>query len=139
LRLLPCSELRRLCAISSKLSNDWRDEDIFLAVGTITRQFPLLKCHECAIAIKHWLTRRNIPSKVWKISTRYADEDFILSNRLERQGIIASITDNGVHYGVEVYGQVFDNLSPQGMAIEDWVREFHSLSDEFDRVCLEDS
>jgi Papain fold toxin 2 len=76
---------------------------------------------------------------VWKISTRYADEDFILSDRLERQGITDSITDNGVHYGVEVRGQVFDNLSPAGMAMEDWVQDFHSLSDEFDLVCLEDS
>jgi Papain fold toxin 2 len=132
------AKLRRLGTISSKFNSDGREEEIFLAVGTITRQFPLLKCHECAIAIKNWLTRRNIPSKVWKISTRNADEDFMLSDRLERQGITDSITDNGIHYGVEVCGKVFDNLSPEGMLLEEWVRDFHSMSDEFDLTCLED-
>jgi hypothetical protein len=61
-----------------------------------------------------------------------------MNRALERQGITDSITDNGVHYGVEVRGKVFDNLSPEGLAIQDWVNDFHCLSDEFDLVCLED-
>ncbi|MGL5035967.1 MAG: papain fold toxin domain-containing protein, partial [Microcystaceae cyanobacterium] len=35
------------------------------------------------------------------------------------------------HYGVEVRGLVFDNLSPRGMAKEDWLNDFHCQSEEF--------
>jgi len=83
------------------------------------------------IVIRNWLKRRDISSKIWKISTIYDGEDFILSDRLEQQGIIDSITDNGIHYGIEVRGKVFDNLSPNGLALEDWIQDFHSMSDEF--------
>lgn len=107
-------------------------------MGSLTRQFSILKCHECAIAITIWLTQRNIPSKVWKISTRSDNEDFILSDRLEQQGITDSITNNGIHYGVEVQGKVFDNLSAQGLSLEDWIQDFHSLSDEFDITSFEE-
>jgi hypothetical protein len=116
----------------------WNDDEVFLALGTLTRQFPLLKCHECAIALRAWLTRRKISSRIWRISTKYDDEDFILSDRLERQGITDSITDNGIHYGIEVRGLIFDNLSPDGLTLEAWVQDFHSMSDEFEVVCLED-
>lgn len=118
--------------ISLKINTDWSDEELYQTVGTITRQFPLLKCHECAIAIRSWLNRRQVPSKIWKISTKNDDEDFIVSDRLEQQGITDSITDNGIHYGIEVRGKIFDNLSPDGMTLEEWVRDFHTISDEFD-------
>ena len=123
--------------ISLKLDMDWSYEELYQAVGTITRQFPLLKCHECAIAIRSWLRRRQVPNKIWKISTHHSDEDFILSGRLEQQGITDSITDNGIHYGVEVRGKIFDNLSPHGMTLEEWVQDFHSISDEFDVTSFE--
>ena len=72
-----------------------------------------LEFYEGAIAIRSWLRRRQVPNKIWKISTHHSDEDFILSGRLEQQGITDSTTDNGIHYGVEVRGKVFDKLSPQ--------------------------
>jgi Papain fold toxin 2 len=62
----------------------------------------------------------------------------MLSDRLTRQGITDSITDNGIHYGVEVCGKVFDDLAPEGMPLEEWVQDFHSMSDEFDLTCPED-
>ncbi|MFM7573238.1 MAG: papain fold toxin domain-containing protein, partial [Snowella sp.] len=37
----------------------------------------------------------------------------------------------GKHYGVEVKGLVFDNLSPHGMTKEDWLKDFHCQSEEF--------
>lgn len=42
-----------------------------------------------------------------------------------------SITTNGQHYGVEVRGQVFDNLSEQGLSREDWLKDFWCHSGEF--------
>ena len=121
-----------------KNDKDWTDTELFSNLGTLTRQFPLLKCHECAIALRNWLKRRNIPSKIWRISTIYDDEDFILSDRLELQGINDSITDNGIHYGIEVRGKVFDNLSPEGLSLQDWIQDFHSMSDEFSLTHFDD-
>jgi hypothetical protein len=60
-----------------------------------------------------------------------AGNTYIQPEQLEQQGITDSITENGVHYGVEVQGKIFDDLSPEGLILEDWVKDFHSLSDEF--------
>lgn len=68
----------------------------------------------------------------------YDDEDFILSNRLEQQVCYDSITENGIHYGVEVFGLIFDNLSSQGLTLDNWIRDFTSLSDEFETEMLEE-
>jgi hypothetical protein len=60
-------------------------------------RFPLLHCEECASALKQWLKQRGIPGKLRRLSTRYDDEDFILSDCLEQQGCSETITENGVH------------------------------------------
>jgi Papain fold toxin 2 len=105
--------------------------ELYEAIGNIVIRFPLLHCQECASTLKRWLKQRGVPGKVWRISTRYDYEDFILSDRLEKQGCFESITENGVHYGVEVYGKIFDNLSRLGLSPENWVEDFTSLSNEF--------
>lgn len=100
-------------------------------IGDLVIRFPLLHCEECARTLKQWLQQRNIPGKLWRLSTKYDDEDFILSARLEQQGCFESITENGIHYGTEVFEKIFDNLSSQGLSPQEWVDDFTSLSDEF--------
>lgn len=53
---------------------------------------------------------------------------FIISRR---HGMEESITENGTHYGVEVLGRVFDNLSDYGLPREDWIADFSCPSDQF--------
>lgn len=101
-------------------------------------RFPILHCEECARALKQWLKQRGIPGKLWRLSTRYDNEDFILSDRLEQQGCSETITENGVHYGVEVFGKIFDNLSREGLLPNDWENDFTSLSNEFDVEVIEE-
>ncbi len=72
-----------------------------------------------------WLTDNEIEGKVIELKTRYHDEDYIISDRI---GNDQSITINGKHYGVEVRGRVFDNLSPQGMTRDDWLKNVHSVT-----------
>ncbi|MCF4966743.1 papain fold toxin domain-containing protein [Nostoc sp. CMAA1605] len=106
--------------------------ELYEAIGNIVVRFPLLHCQECASTLKKWLKQRGVQGKIWRVSTRYDNEDFILSDRLEQQGCFESITENGVHGdGVEVYGKIFDNLSRQGLSPENWVKDFTSLSNEF--------
>ncbi len=118
--------------------NDSEISDIYRAIGNIVIRFPLLHCEECASTLKRWLKQREIPGKIWRLSTRYDYEDFILSDRLEQLGCAETITENGVHYGVEVFGKIFDNLSRQGLLPDDWIKDFTSLSNEFDIEVIEE-
>ncbi|NEP11781.1 MAG: hypothetical protein F6K14_16530 [Symploca sp. SIO2C1] len=117
--------------------NDSAIADLHEAIGNLVIRFPLLHCEECASTLKQWLKQRGISGKLWRLTTRYDHEDFILSGRLEKQGCTESITENGVHYGVEVFGKIFDNLSSQGLSPEDWVNDFSSLSSEFEVEVIE--
>jgi hypothetical protein len=120
------------------LPDDLAIIEIHQAIGNLVIRFPLLHCQECAKTLKQWLKQRKIPGKVWRLSTIYDNEDFILSNRLEKQGCFETITENGVHYGVEVFGKIFDNLSRQGLYPDDWIQDFTSLSNEFKIEVIEE-
>lgn len=111
---------------------------LYEEIGSLVIRFPLLHCEECASILKRWLEQRGISGKLWRLSTLYDNEDFILSNRLEQQGCSETITENGVHYGVEVFGKIFDNLSRQGLSPEDWINDFTSLSNEFTVEVIEE-
>ena len=104
------------------------DAEVYREVGKIVSRFALYQCYECALAVMQWLTGNGIEGKMIELRTRYPDEDYIISERL---GSDESITINGKHYGVEVRGLVFDNLSPEGMTRESWLADFHCQSEEF--------
>ena len=112
--------------------------ELYQAIGNIVVRFPLLHCQDCANTLKRWLKQRQIPGKLWRLSTRYDNEDFILSYRQEQQGCFETITENGIHYGIEVYVKIFDNLSREGLTPDDWVKDFTSLSNEFDVKVIEE-
>ncbi|MEL6555379.1 MAG: papain fold toxin domain-containing protein [Cyanobacteria bacterium J06621_11] len=111
---------------------------MYKKLGQIAVQFPLLHCEECAATLRQWLIQRKIPGKLWRVSTCYDTEDFILSHRLEQQECFESITENGTHYGIEVFGIVFDNLSERGLSPENWANDFSSLSNEFEIEVIEE-
>lgn len=106
-------------------------EEIYREIGEIIEGFAILECDMCAKAVIKWLENNKINGKILKLRTRYQDEDYIISERLEKRGITESITLNGQHYGVEVEGRVFDNLSSEGMTRDEWLRDFHCASEQF--------
>jgi hypothetical protein len=107
------------------------DEEIYQELGKIVREFELYKCEECATAVMQWLKENCIEGKIIFLRTKKRKEYYILSKRLERRGINESITLNGKHYGVEVRGRVFDNLSTDGLTREDWIDDFSCPSEQF--------
>lgn len=117
--------------MDSKESRSLSDEQIYQILGEIVSHFKLLECYECATAVIQWLKESGVNGTLLQLQTKYDNEDFIISDRLEGVGIGESITRNGIHYGVEVRGRVFDNLSKNGMSRENWIKDFHSFSDEF--------
>lgn len=127
-----------MCLFLTDHPSDSSIAELYDAIGNLVIRFPLLHCEECASTLKQWLKQRNIPGKLWRLSTRYDHEDFILSDRLGQQGCSETITENGVHYGIEVFGKIFDNLSRQGLSQKDWANDFTSLSNEFEVEVIEE-
>lgn len=111
--------------------SEFSDEEIYQEVGKIVESFAILECDTCAKTVMKWLSENGIKGTILRLRTKYEDEDFIISERLERLGIIDSITFTGQHYGVEVRGRVFDNLPKAGMRREDWLKDFHCPSNQF--------
>jgi hypothetical protein len=110
------------------MGKQWSEEEILQEVGKIAIRFPLLECYKCAIAIMQWLNEHEIEGKILRLKTKRRSEVFITS---DRYGPDESITENGVHYGVEFLGKVFDNLSIDGFSRADWVKGFHCRSERF--------
>ena len=104
------------------------EEEVWLQVSQIVAGYPLLECARCAASVMEWLKDNGIEGKILRLRTKRRSEVFIIS---DRYGGNESITENGTHYGVEVYGLVFDNLSTEGLSREDWLNDFHCRSDKF--------
>ncbi len=103
-------------------------EEIYQKIAKISSQFSNLECDKCAIALIVWLDDNGIERKILKLRTKKRNDFFIISNRYTSS---ESITDNGIHYGVEVFGLVFDNLSWQGLARDEWINDFSCPSGGF--------
>lgn len=80
--------------------------------------------------MRRWLRQHSISGKILRLRTRYG-EDYILSDRLQKLGIRDSITINGQHFGVEVRGRIFDNLSDRGQSRSNWIQDFQCHSGQF--------
>ncbi len=103
-------------------------EEVWQKVSQIVTSYPLLECDRCADSVMEWLHDNGIEGKILRLRTKRRSEVFIIS---DRYGSSESITENGTHYGVEVFGKVFDNLSTAGLSREDWLNDFHCRSDRF--------
>ncbi len=103
-------------------------EEIYDIIGGISSQFKNLECDKCAKALSVWLDNNGIDRKILKLRTKKRNDFFIISNRYLSS---ESITDNGIHYGVEVFGLVFDNLSRQGLPRNEWINDFSCRSGGF--------
>ncbi len=103
-------------------------EEIWQRIGKVTGAYPLLECDKCAIALMRWLRRWEVEGVILRLRTRRRSETFITS---DRHGRDESITENGTHYGVEVMGKVFDNISAEGLSREAWLADFSCISGRF--------
>lgn len=102
-------------------------EEVYREISKIVVNFPLLECDKCAVAVMQWLNENGIKGKILQLKTKRRNEIFITSNRWNLQ---ESITENGTHYSVEVFGRVFNNLSTEGLSKEDWFKDFHCPSEQ---------
>ena len=101
---------------------------VWQKVGKIVTSYPVMECDRCAIAVSDWLRKNEIPYKILRLRTISRNEFFIVSSRYSMN---ETITENGTHYGVEVYSLVFDNLSSQGLPRDEWIKDFNCRSGQF--------
>jgi Papain fold toxin 2 len=104
------------------------NQPIWDEISQLVSTFSLLECDKCAIAVIHYLNDRNIPYKILKLKTKRRTDLYIISDRVASN---ESITENGTHYGIEIFDQVFDNLSSSGLPLEEWLKDFHCRSGQF--------
>ncbi len=104
------------------------NQEIHVCIGQIVTLFPLLECAQCAVAVMQWLDRSDIPYQLLRLKPKRRSDMFIISNRVVSG---ESITENGTHYGVEVLGKVFDNLSIEGLSRQEWLEDFSCRSGAF--------
>jgi Papain fold toxin 2 len=100
----------------------WRE------VAKIIADYPLMECDRCAVAVSDWLRKNQIPHKIIRLKTKRRSDYFIVSRRYGNRD---AITENGTHYGVEVFGLVFDNLSDYGLSLDEWLADFNCRSGGF--------
>ncbi|EKU98364.1 hypothetical protein Lepto7375DRAFT_7647 [Leptolyngbya sp. PCC 7375] len=110
-----------------------RDE-LFEAISTISANYTVFQCVECAAAIKQWLKANNVSGIHLQI-VAVGRIKFIVSQRWHDG--IDSIAQTGIHQGIETYGKVFDNLGAEGLDRDQWVADFDCASGEFEVIELE--
>ena len=84
--------------------------------------FPLFKCQECAEAVRTALVAAGHGGQIIEIRARGG---LLYMVCLSFNGI-QSITQNGRHLGVRVGDVVFDNLHPDGLLYDEWLRDFEA-------------
>lgn len=89
--------------------------------------FKLFQCEECAKSIRNALVAGGHSGRVIELRVAEAPDkvDFMICLSYDKGQ--SSITQNGRHLGVQVGDMMFDNLHPQGMPRDDWIRDFRAF------------
>lgn len=83
--------------------------------------FALLQCEDCANKVQQALTAAGLSGE--RIELRSGGEKEFMAC-LSYDGGRTSITLNGRHLGIRVGGLVFDNLHPNGVGYDEWLKDF---------------
>jgi hypothetical protein len=110
--------------------------------SSVSKNYGILQCEECSLALQDTFTRLGIPGRrmkllpineaPWKwrnISMRNAD--FKLPCRSEPG---EPISHNGKHYGYEVNGIIYDNIFREGIPANEWPAMFICITGDLKAV-----
>jgi Papain fold toxin 2 len=96
-----------------------------LRVAALAAQgFEVLQCEECAARVKTAMQAIGQPGELIEIRSK-GGRRFLIC--LSYDGGAATITENGRHVAIRVSGMVFDNLHPDGMPFDSWIRDFDAI------------
>lgn len=101
--------------------------------STITIKHGRLACLQCAEELSDAFATAGIESRMVKLEAQakhtrgwihMKDVNFPFPFAMPHG--VDSISENGAHYGVEVYGTVYDNIFKSGIAEADWPLQFEA-------------
>jgi len=106
------------------MAKNLSEAEIYQAVLAIAKEFTVFECKQCADAIRRWLRQNGITGVYLKLEPAMPGRfQFMVSQRW-KDGREA-VSQNGVHYGIEVKEFVFDNLSTtEGLSRDNWIEDF---------------
>jgi len=99
--------------------------DIAALATKFAKKFPIGMCHKCADALADTLKSKGIKGDVIEIRSNGANE-FIISDNYMVGG--RAVSETGMHQGVRVGNMVYDNITPQGIPYDEWVKSFAARS-----------
>ncbi len=120
-----CGVILKLYTCHKIMNEEQLDE-----VRQIARRYRNFQCVSCSQAIQNYLTKQEIKGKIIRIST--VPDRLPFSIITNPAGSDRQISTNGFHQGVvvEMFTElgtletVFDNLYPNGMPKDDWLKSF---------------
>ena len=90
------------------------------AVDNVSNRFKKNgECDDFKNAFTKELDKKGIDYKVIRVTPKDPELDFIYSDKYG-----GYIGETGYHYGVEVEGVVYDNLTTEGMLFNEWINDF---------------
>lgn len=96
-----------------------------LAVATRSAQgFQVFQCQQCADHIQQALLAAGHRGQRIEIRGA-AGRDFMIC--VSYDGGQATITQNGRHVGIRIGDMVVDNLHPNGMSFDQWIKDFDAI------------
>lgn len=104
------------------------EAEIWSEISALAAGFSLLECDKFVIVVMQWLNEQGLQAKILQLKTQRRSEIFIAS---DRYSLSESITENGTHYGIEIFDRVFNNLSTEGLTRTEWLQDFHCPSEQF--------
>ena len=98
--------------------------DPLAVAANAARGFLVLQCQECARNIRDALRAAGYGGEMIEIRG-VARRDFMIC--LSYDGGRSTITQNGKRIGVRVRDTVFDNPHPDGLPVEQWLKDFDAI------------
>ena len=105
------------------------DDELHQQITSIAISFKTFECEACAQAIQDFLIYRGISGKLIKLYTGREKGKYgnIYHDKLQR-----NIATNGRHQGVAIklngVELIFDNLHPQGITRQEWLKNFYCIA-----------
>jgi len=98
--------------------------DALTVAANAAQGFQVYQCQQCAEAIKQALVAAGYRGQRVEI-VGTGRRDFMIC--LSYDGGQATITQNGRHMGIRIGDIVVDNLHPDGMPFDQWIKDFDAL------------
>lgn len=100
-----------------------KKEKAIADIKAATSRFPLMRCVECADALRAILKKAGINGKVVTLTNKPKNKNGFIYSTVAKTNISAS----NFHVGVEVDGIVYDNIHKGGIARGAWLADFSHM------------